>query len=90
MIECGLIAAEKWDTELNYYYKALMIRLNQEQQELLSQSQRKWIAFRDAEFSFSSSYYSDGTMWRIVDASTCTDFIRSRTLQLKEDLDSMQ
>ena len=89
MIDCEMTAAEKWDQELKYYYKALMNRLNKDQQEFLRQSQRKWIAFRDAEFSFSNNYYIDGTMWKIVDASTRANFIRSRTLQLKEYWESL-
>jgi uncharacterized protein YecT (DUF1311 family) len=30
MVDCELTAAEKWDQELNKYYKALMSRLNKE------------------------------------------------------------
>ena len=90
MVDCELTAAEKWDQELNKYYKALMSQLNKEQQEHLRQSQRKWIAFRDAEFIFSEKIYSDGSMGGLSDAKTRADFIRSRVLQLKDYLESIQ
>ena len=86
MINCEIEAAKLWDKQLNEYYKELLKLLNKEEQELLKESQRKWIEYRDKEFSFSSTLYNnlEGTMWRIVAAGRRCDIIRDRALELEQ------
>ena len=84
LIQCEQIALEKWDKELNRAYKELMNQLSESQQQLLRESQRKWIQFRDLELSFQSQVYSDmqGTMWSISYASASRELTKNRATEL--------
>ena len=54
---------EKADTELNKTYEALLRKLpDAESKEKLKQSQRAWLAFRDAEAAFASDQVRGGSM----------------------------
>ncbi len=91
MTGCELAASEKWDNELNRYYKLLSKLMTEEQLELLKASQRQWIMFRDKELDFSSKMYYDmqGTMWGTVSASRQRSLNRTRTLELKSYYDNL-
>lgn len=52
MINCANNAYDSWDTELNKKYRALLAKLSPADAVKLKDSQRKWLAFRDAEFAF--------------------------------------
>jgi len=85
MIECASTAYKSWDVELNKQYRTLLAKLSPADAAKLKDSQRKWLAFRDAEFAFIDSIYAklEGTMWLptiVMDKST---IIEERTLQLK-------
>lgn len=86
MTDCISDAIDAWDKELNKNYKLLMSVLSEEEKELLKKSQRTWITFRDNEMAFSNKMYinMNGSMWLIVAAQRKCDFIRQRTLELKE------
>lgn len=85
MIDCEAKAAASWDKELNKNYNALLKTLSKAEQEKLRASQRKWIAYRDAELDFSNTMYRnrDGSMWGIVAASRHREITRTRALELK-------
>lgn len=89
MTNCEYIAAELWDKQLNEYYNLLMTLLNNEEKEILKDSQLKWIEYRDKELKFSGTFYHNlqGTMWRIVAASRRCDLTRTRALEIKEYID---
>jgi uncharacterized protein YecT (DUF1311 family) len=91
-IECEHIAADLWDNELNNYYNDLMKRINTKEQEILKESQRKWIEYRDKELNFSETFYFgfQGTMWGTVAAGRRCDIIRSRALELKAYMDVLK
>jgi uncharacterized protein YecT (DUF1311 family) len=61
-------AARLWEEEMNVSYQKLMGELAPELQDQLRNTQRTWIAFRDAESQFlvslSANEHPDGTMWR--------------------------
>lgn len=85
MIDCASTAYESWDDELNKQYRALLVKLSPADAAKLKDSQRKWLAFRDAEVSLIDSIYAklEGTMWLptiVMDKST---IIEERTLQLQ-------
>ncbi|MDX2002589.1 MAG: lysozyme inhibitor LprI family protein [Chitinophagales bacterium] len=92
MCECECVAAQAWDLELNKYYKLLMGVLSPEAKELLRQSQRNWLAYRDAEQKFSSQFYTDmeGTMWRAVNAGRYREIVKKRAEELRSYYEDME
>ena len=86
MITCYQQAEEAWDAELNRLYKALMATLEKEDQDRLRAAQRAWIAYRDAEYSFSGEMYyaMEGTMYRIMAAGREMEMVRTRALEFQE------
>ena len=84
MMEAYEWACKEWDKLLNANYKALMSKLDKENQERLRASQREWIKYRDLEFDFNGNYLGsfEGTMYRIFPYSYQSDFVRERALRL--------
>ncbi len=78
-------AYKKWDEALNKAYKGLMARLPKEDKELLRESQRKWIAYRDAEFRFLPRHVqrSGGTLSLVITDQRMALFIRDRVIELE-------
>ena len=89
MMMCAQQAEEAWDKELNLHYKKLITLLTAEKQAQLKDSQRKWLAYRDAEFKFSGDlhYNMEGTMYRPMAAYREAEIVRSRALELKGYVD---
>ena len=85
MNQCAYEGQQKWDKELNKYYKLLMNKLDANGKTSLKESQRQWIKYRDKEFEFIQYYYlqKQGTMWTNVVAGIKYHFIRNRALELK-------
>lgn len=80
-------ARESWDLELNKYYILLKEKLPKEAFEILKESQKEWIIYRDKEFLFISKFYfqvKEGTMWYEVAAHKKKEIVKARTLELKE------
>lgn len=71
---CAAAAFEKSDAELNKLYKEIEGRLKDDADttKLLVAAQKAWIAFRDAECSFTSSTVEGGTAYPFIN-STCHD-----------------
>ncbi len=85
MIGCQADALSAWDEQLNKNYELYKDALYGANKDLLIQSQRKWIEFRDEEFKLIDGHYLDqlqGTMWRSVAVGQKTKIVRSRALQL--------
>jgi len=61
MVTCLQRAEEAWDTELNRIYKMLRGNINKP----LKSAQSAWISYRDAQFSWFSSFLSSkqGSKW---------------------------
>ena len=49
MVECTGEAIRAWDKHLNEVYKQVMAGLDPKSRDLLRASQRRWVAFREAE-----------------------------------------
>ena len=72
------------DAELNKTYEALLKKLpDAEGKEKLKQSQRAWLAFRDAEAAFAADEARGGTMAPTLRYATMTELTEQRTKQLK-------
>ena len=88
MLNCSSQALDKWDKELNRVYKELIKKLSPEEKELLKQSQRQWIKFRDAEFKWISGLYLGiGTNIPLEKMSIMLDIVKERVKMLEEYLD---
>lgn len=84
MIECAGASYDRWDAELNRQYKRLMALLSPEEQQALRDAQRKWIAFRDAEFTLIDGLYGrmQGSMYRPMHVEARKELVKARALQL--------
>jgi uncharacterized protein YecT (DUF1311 family) len=83
---CTIKAQEDWDKELNKYYTILKTKLRKEDFEVLKNSQKQWISYRDKEFLFISKYFfeiKEGTMWYCIAEGKKKEIIKSRALELK-------
>ena len=85
MANCTYGAYSLWDKELNITYKNLMSSLAPSEQQALGNSQRQWIAFRDAEFKAIDALYKnkDGTMYIPMRVADRLDIVKTRVLQLQ-------
>jgi uncharacterized protein YecT (DUF1311 family) len=76
---------KKADAELNKTYEALLKKLpDAGSKEKLKQSQRAWLAFRDAEAAFAAG---GGTMAPTLRYATMTELTQQRIKQLKLHLE---
>jgi uncharacterized protein YecT (DUF1311 family) len=77
----------KADAELNKTYEALLKKLpDVGSKEKLKQSQRAWLAFRDAEAAFAADQARGGSMAPIIRYETMTELTQQRIKQLKTRL----
>ncbi len=77
---------ERADAELNKTYKTLLARLpDAESKQKLQNSQRAWIAFRDAEASFATDQIRGGSASPVVRYTSMTESTEQRIKQLKSD-----
>ena len=75
------------DAELNKTYEALLTKLpDAESKEKLKQSQRAWLAFRDAEAAFAGDQARGGSMAPTIRYETMTELTEQRIKQLKTRL----
>jgi uncharacterized protein YecT (DUF1311 family) len=75
------------DAELNKAYEALLKKLPDRQgKEKLKQSQRAWLAFRDAEAAFTADQARGGSMAATIRYETMTELTQQRIKQLKTRL----
>jgi len=76
---------KKSDAKLNKTYEAILAKLPDAQsKELLKQSQRAWLVFRDAEAAFAAG--PRGTMAPTLRYATMTELTEQRIKQLKTSL----
>jgi uncharacterized protein YecT (DUF1311 family) len=88
MANCAYAAQEAWDKELNTRYAALLAALPAPEAEALRASQRRWLAYRDAEYGLIDEVFArlEGTMWIPVRVSHRS----SLTEQRADDLQAYQ
>jgi uncharacterized protein YecT (DUF1311 family) len=73
-----------WDAELNRVYAELKKKLKKEAFEALQNSQKQWLAHRDAEVRFLGEFYAQfqGTMYQPMHAAAVMKVTRARALDL--------
>lgn len=73
-----------WDRELNVIYQKLLLKLNDEQKELLIDSQVAWLQYHETEADFVSKTLNKnaGTFFIVQKAEAFRSRLRNRTLQL--------
>lgn len=86
MVISTLDANKEYDKLLNKYYQMLLNSLNEEDKEILKNSQRNWIVFRDSELELNgilmNDYYSGGgTIQRVFAASRVLEITRDRVIE---------
>ncbi|WP_420479795.1 lysozyme inhibitor LprI family protein [Brevundimonas sp. FT23028] len=83
------ISAEhsRQDALLNTRYRELMQRLPPERQAALRAAQRAWIAFREADCSYSASRDAGGTLEAVMIDSCWMEFTTRRATSLGADLE---
>lgn len=84
MNQCAQKQFAAADKELNTLYKKLMTRLAPGLKTALTQSQRKWIAFRDEEAKIYSLLYEGGSMEPLAVYNSKTQSTQARIKQLKD------
>ena len=77
---------EKADADLNSTYAALMAKLpDAESKRKLKESQRAWIAFRDAEAAFAADQVRAGSAAPVLRSASMTQTTEQRIRQFKAD-----
>ncbi|MCD4791683.1 MAG: DUF1311 domain-containing protein [Bacteroidales bacterium] len=87
MVNTMYEAEKEYDKLLNKYYKILLKKLNESDQEALKQSQRNWIKFRDSERNLNGiiskpEYSGGGTIQNIFVASEYFEITKNRVIEL--------
>ena len=78
---------EQADAELNKTYEALLAKLpDAESKQKLKESQRAWLAFRDAEAALAADQARGGSMAPTLRYETITERTRKRIKQLNTRL----
>ena len=78
---------EQADAELNKTYEALLAKLpDAESKQKLKESQRAWLAFRDAEAAFAGDQVRGGSMAPTIRYATMTELTEQRIKQLRTRL----
>mgnify|MGYP001571247137 CR=1 FL=1 len=92
MANCTYDAADKWDAEMNKYYKLLMKILSKDDRIKLKQAQLTWLKYRDAERKVLDEVYlgSPPTILISIKAYEWCNMIKTRALQLKSLYDSIR
>ena len=81
----------KADAELNSTYAALMAKLpDAESKQKLKESQRAWLAFRDAEAAFQADGERGGSMAPLIYSTTASELTQARIEALRKQLSSEQ
>lgn len=84
-VECETTAARSYDRRMNAAYATLLSALPANAAQALRQSQRAWVAFRDAEGRAIGALIAtrQGTMYAPMQAGSVTALTRDRALQLE-------
>jgi uncharacterized protein YecT (DUF1311 family) len=84
MLDCGAAEYRTLDAELNAAYRAASAILTPDQRNLLRNTQRAWLAHRDATCSFMTGLHDRGTMASLSDQSCLLKLTAERTKWLKD------
>jgi uncharacterized protein YecT (DUF1311 family) len=82
MRACENSRYQQSEQEMQAAYAQLMKKLGQLQKEKLRQTQRAWVAFRDANADFLAGAAQDGTLAPLIKISALADMTEARTKEL--------
>jgi uncharacterized protein YecT (DUF1311 family) len=85
MVDCTGEAIRKWDERLNKVYQQVMAGLDPKSRDLVRASQRRWVAFREAEHeAMGGPWRQDrGTIIRVLTANADLSAIKERVQELQ-------
>ncbi len=84
MLDCGGAEYTRLDAALNAAYREAANSLTPEQRNLLRDTQRAWLAFRDSSCAFMTKLGDRGTMASLADQSCLLRVTAERTRWLKD------
>jgi uncharacterized protein YecT (DUF1311 family) len=85
MKEQAGIILDKSDKAMNQAYQQLLSVLNDEGKKRLRETQRAWIAYRDAQAGFDSHHMAGGTGEGLERLGSLNQLTEERTKRLQED-----
>ncbi len=85
---CAADALKRQDQELNRLYGQMQSRLKRDDpaKALLTQAQRQWIGFRDAECAFAAVRSAGGSIHAMNVDSCLAELTRNRVIELQNHL----
>ena len=85
MVECTDEAIRAWDKRLSEVYKQVLAGLDPKSRELVHASQRRWVAFREAEHeAMGGPWRQDrGTIIRVLTVNADLSAIKERVHELQ-------
>ena len=85
MVECTDEAIRAWDKRLNEVYKQVLVGLDPKSRELVRASQRRWVAFREAEHEAVGGPWrqNKGTIIRVLTVNADLSAIKERVQELQ-------
>jgi len=89
---CAFEAYGKWDKEMTRTLKKLVSTVKKDKDKAaLQQSQKAWMAYRDAEFNnYNNLFNKTGNQWSMLRQDGRVELVRSRTIQLRYYLDQLK
>ena len=92
LCNCSFEAFGKWDKEMDKTYKKLLNTLKKDKDKTaLKQSQKAWLAYKDAEFNnYNNMFNQPGNKWSILRQDGRVEIVRARTLQLRNYLEALK
>ncbi len=83
MVRATAVALQSYDRLLNKYYKKLLHRLDETDQETLRKTQRNWISLRDNEIELiqllaKNEYSGGGSIQRLITADRILNLTKNR------------
>lgn len=87
--DCNYILLNEYDKLLNKYYKILMDSLNKDSKDMLKNSQRNWLEYRNSERKFNDNLYFDcdqGLMQYIWISERAVEITKARVNEILEYL----
>lgn len=85
MREQASVILDRSDKAMNQAYQKLLGILNDEGKKRLRESQRAWLAFRDAQAGFDSHHMAGGTGESLERLGSLNGLTEERTKRLQED-----
>ncbi len=79
-------SAKEYDRLMNAFYQKLLEKIDEKDQEIVRQSQRDWVKFRDSEMKLngvlSQDKYGGGTIQSIYNNSNYMQLVKERALEI--------